>query len=213
MRRHAPRAAARVLLVLAALILFLNVAIAGTSLLLGRSASAAEGLPGVPKFTDVDDRVVRGAAPSMRGYEALAAAGVRTVVDLRAEDDLPDVSDRLAELGMRLVRLPVRDGQLPTEAQIERFLAEVAGTEGRTFVHCGAGVGRTGAMVGAYLVRTGGDSPAGALRRNLAVGPPSLEQIAFVAGLGEDTARPSVVVTALSRVLDAPRRAWSRYGA
>ncbi|WP_406215152.1 hypothetical protein [Streptomyces canus] len=43
------------------------------------------------------------------------------------------------------------------------------------FVHCGAGVGRTGTMAAAYLVKTGEQSSA--VRRNLAVGPPSIEQI------------------------------------
>jgi hypothetical protein len=46
-----------------------------------------------------------------------------------------------------------------------------------------------------------------ALRSNLSVGPPSLEQIAFVADDGE---RPDMVITALSRILDGPRRLWSR---
>lgn len=195
-------------------ILVLNAAIYGSSLLLSRVATAEETVAGVPNFADVDGRVARGAAPSRQGYAALAARGVRTVVDLRAEDDLPDESAHLAALGMRLVRLPIRDGQLPTDEQVNTFLSEVADSPGRVFVHCGAGVGRSGAMVGSYLVHSGGDSPAGALRRNLAIGPPSLEQIAYVATLDRPgTARPSPAVTALSRVLDAPRRMWSRYGA
>jgi hypothetical protein len=82
-----------------------------------------------------------------------------------------------------------------------------------TFLHCGAGVGRTGALAASYLVRTGQAGPAEALRRNLAVGPPSLEQIAFAATLdGESVQRPPAPVVAVSRVLDAPRRLWSRYG-
>ncbi|WP_435839803.1 hypothetical protein [Streptomyces canus] len=32
-------------------------------------------------------------------------------------------------------------------------------------------------MAAAYLVKTGEQSPASAVRRNLAVGPPSIEQI------------------------------------
>ncbi len=81
------------------------------------------------------------------------------------------------------------------------------------FVHCGAGVGRTGAMVGAYLVNQGELSGSAALRRNLAVGPPSLEQIAFVAKMGDGSPeKPGTLVTAVSRILDAPRRLWSRYG-
>ncbi|MFF8190380.1 protein-tyrosine phosphatase family protein [Streptomyces bobili] len=44
-------------------------------------------------------------------------------------------------------------------------------------MHCGAGVGRTGTMAAAYLVQSGEKSSTAAVRRNLAVGPPSIEQI------------------------------------
>ncbi len=68
-------------------------------------------------------------------------------------------------------------------------------------------------MVGAYEVRQRELSGPTALRRNLAVGPPSLEQIAFVATMDDGLPeKPGTVVTAVSRVLDAPRRIWSRVG-
>jgi protein-tyrosine phosphatase len=173
-----------------------------------------EALPGVDNFQVVDDRVWRGAAPTREGYEALARAGTTTVVDLRAEDGLGDDVRTVTELGMKLVHLPVRDGQVPSADKIEAFLASTADPGAKVFVHCGAGVGRTGAMVGAYLVSNGGADGPAALRRNLAVGPPSLEQVAFVARLqGDELERPNPVLTGVSRVLDAPRRLWSRYGA
>lgn len=178
------------------------------------SAVAPEALPGVDNLQVVDSRLWRGAAPTTEGYQALAAAGTTTVVDLRAEDGLEDDDRMVTDLGMRLVRLPVRDGQIPSTAKIEEFLAATQEQGAKVFVHCGAGVGRTGAMVGAYLVANGESSGAGALRQNLAVGPPSLEQVAFVARLkGSELDRPNPVLTSVSRVLDAPRRMWSRYGA
>jgi hypothetical protein len=39
-------------------------------------------------------------------------------------------------------------------------------------------------MAAAYLVRTGEESSAQAVRRNLAVGPPSIEQIYYALSLG-----------------------------
>ncbi|WP_051371630.1 fused DSP-PTPase phosphatase/NAD kinase-like protein [Streptomyces sp. 142MFCol3.1] len=93
-------------------------------------------------------------------------------MDPRAEDL---TAARLA--GLDVVRLPSRGGQTPTPRQAERFLRVAGGAPGPVFVHCGAGVGRTGAMTAAYLVRTGqGPAPA-AGRRNLAVGAPPVEQI------------------------------------
>jgi hypothetical protein len=68
-----------------------------------------------------------------------------------------------------------------------------------------AGVGRTGTMVAAYLVEEKGMDPVSALRLNMAVGPPSLEQIAFAA----DGDQPNALVVGFSRMLDAPRRMWT----
>jgi protein-tyrosine phosphatase len=162
----------------------------------------------------VDDKVWRGAAPSRDALRALVDAGVTTVVDLRAEADLRDDRDYLAAMGARLVRIPIRDGQTPTEHELRRFRDTVRTSAGRVFVHCGAGVGRTGSMAAAYLVAEHEAGRGEALRRNLAVGPPSLEQVMYVTGLRTDDAdQPNVAVRAVSRMLDAPRRIWSRISA
>jgi len=168
---------------------------------------------GVDNLRAVDERLWRGAAPTTDGYRNLARAGVTTVVDLRAEDGLEHDARTVQELGMNLVRIPMRDGQVPTTEEVDAFLAATGSANGRIFVHCGAGVGRTGAMVGAYQVNLGDLSGRDALRRNLAVGPPSLEQIAYVARMDDGRPeKPGTMVTAVSRVLDAPRRIWSRVG-
>jgi protein-tyrosine phosphatase len=188
----------------------------GNGVILGATTwfqwSAAGAAPaGVPiaKVRVVDDNVYRGAAPTAEGLRELAGLGVTTVVDLRAEADLEVAEDVLEEVGMRRVHLPIRDGQLPSEEQTAAFLEIVHTSPGRVFLHCGAGVGRTGAMSAFYLNATGQADGAGALRHNLSVGPPSLEQMAFsltTRNGGYD--RPGRAVTALSRVLDGPRRMW-----
>lgn len=163
----------------------------------------------INNFTAVDDHLWRGAAPSDRGYEALARAGVTTVVDLRAEDGIVVDEAKLAEVGIKRVHLPLRDGQAPSPSLVRQFLDVVRDSDGRVYVHCGAGVGRTGTMAAAYLVDIDGASSLEAMRRNLAVGPPSLEQLAFAAGLKQGSVnRPPAAVVALSRTLDAPRRFW-----
>ena len=179
-----------------------------------QTAAPLATIDGIENLRAVDARVWRGAAPTTEGYRNLAQAGVRTVVDLRAEEGIEADIQTVTDLGMKMVRIPMRDGQVPSTHEVEAFLAAANETDGTVFVHCGAGVGRTGAMVGAYLVNQGELSSAAALRRNLAVGPPSLEQIAFVAKMDSGLPqKPGAVLTAVSRVLDAPRRLWSRYGA
>lgn len=162
----------------------------------------------IDNFRRVDDRIYRGAAPDETDYTDLADLGVTAVVDLRAEAE-PIEDELAAAAGLERVHLPIRDGQIPTADQVAEFLAIVEGSDGEVFLHCGAGVGRTGAMTAAYLNLTGQADGADALKRNLAVGPPSLEQIAFSVGTNDgEYERPSPVTTVVSRVLDGPRRIW-----
>lgn len=197
--------------VIVGLVLFLIVGNLGIFLAFKTMAQtgAAQPLPALPSIENlhsVDERLWRGSAPDRSGYAALADQGVKTIIDLRAEDLHVD-EGYLNSLGMDLVRLPMRDGQAPSDEQVDAFLAAVRDSDGLAFVHCGAGVGRTGTMAAAYLVSTGQASPLEATARNLAVGPPSLEQIAFASSLemGEEPGT-NPVITGLSRVLDAPRR-------
>ena len=136
------------------------------------------------------------------------AAGVTTVVDLRAEKDayLDDAAALAA--GLDVVRMPIRDGQTPGADQIAAFVGIVKEAPGIVLVHCGAGVGRTGSMATAYLVATGQANGAETVVRNLSVGPPSVEQLWWMATHSSGADVPAPVV-ALSRVLDAPRRLLS----
>lgn len=161
---------------------------------------------GIHNFHAVDSVLWRGGRPTEQSYRELAARGVATIVDLRAEEHVSVPEKLIADLGMNLVRIPLRDGQAPNGEQVATFLEAVRSSPGIVYVHCMAGVGRTGTMVAAYLVEMRGVGTTEALRHNLTVGPPSLEQIAFVAG---DIERANPVVTALSRVLDGPRRLYS----
>lgn len=149
----------------------------------------------------------RGAAPSPAGYRALSELGFATVVDLRAEDLSPAQLAEPREAGLDVVRIPMRDGQTPTPEQVQRLLDTVSKSSGPVFVHCGAGVGRTGTMAAAYLVRTGQEGSAAAVWRNLSVGPPSIEQIYYGLNLSPAKAeQPPLPVVAVSRLVDAPRR-------
>ena len=176
-------------------------------------AAPSVDVAGIDNFRVVDDHLWRGAAPGAEGYRSLAANGARTIIDLRAEEGLTYDYELLDSLGLDLVRIPMRDGQTPSSDQVERFLAAVRNSDGPVFVHCGAGVGRTGAMVAVYEVSSGDADGIEAMKSNLSVGPPSLEQLAFAARLQPGSmSRPNPIVVGASRLLDAPRRIWHNLG-
>jgi hypothetical protein len=64
-------------------------------------------------------------------------------------------------------------------------------------------------MIAVRLVLDNGWNADAALKEVLSVGPPSLEQIDFVRGLPDRT-QPRRIAVVISRILDAPRRTWSR---
>lgn len=208
-----PRLAKRTVLGLAMFLVLGNLVILG-AMVAARAVAASPPaeLAGVQNYRVVDARVVRGDAPTREGYRSLAEIGVTTIVDLRAERDLHIPDGLLEGLGIERVHLPIRDGQTPTTDQVQAFLDTVDEADGLVYLHCGAGVGRTGAMAAAYLVLTGQRSGGRALAANLSVGPPSLEQILYAASLdaGHAPDQPPEAIKVVSRVLDGPRRIWSR---
>ena len=100
-----------------------------------------------------------GAASEVEARERLAAfAGVDIFVDLSHEaDGLPPYEQLLAG-GVRLSLIPVSDFSVPSEETLVRALDAIdeSVVAGRTvYVHCWGGIGRTGTVVGCWLVRHG----------------------------------------------------------
>jgi protein tyrosine phosphatase (PTP) superfamily phosphohydrolase (DUF442 family) len=187
--------------------IFLGVLIAR---MLGHSPEVDDDLPDIRNLRRVDDKVYASGQPDAPHYELLADRGFELVIDLRRHvrsDPQRDDPDRIASLGLEYVHVPLIDGSAPSEGAVDRVLAAIERTNGKVLLHCGGGVGRSTAMAAAYLASQG-ENPS--VLDQLGVGPPTLEQIHFVAATGSnDPYADSDVVNFVSRyVIDGPRRLW-----
>lgn len=117
-------------------------------------------LPGVANAFSVDGRLFRGAQPTREGFEALAALGVRVVVNLRT-----GASDAGLLDGLPLVeiRVPVSPWTA-NEEDLARVLEALDSSPGPVFLHCYHGSDRTGLACAAYRVAVQGWDPAEAAR-------------------------------------------------
>ena len=119
--------------------------------------------------------------------QQLAAAGVTLFLDLTQTGELEPYAS-LVEPPARYLNLPIRDFSIPTReglsATLDEIDAELA-AGGLVYVHCWAGCGRTGVVVGSWLVRHGLDPNValGRIAETRGLGcPQTLEQRIFVLG-------------------------------
>jgi hypothetical protein len=87
----------------------------------------------------------------------LLAAGVTLFLDLTVEHELDPYVHHL-DGRARHVRMPIPDMGVTTPEQMRRTLDLIdreRGRHGLTYVHCWGGAGRTGTVVGCWLVRRG----------------------------------------------------------
>src|SRR4051794_5180218 len=92
--------------------------------------------------------------PAVDEWRAVREAGVRCVVDLRAEQE--DNGVVVQQAGMRYLRLPIDEGGAPTEQELELvtdWIVERIASEGPVLVHCREGRGRSPLVACAALVK------------------------------------------------------------
>src|SRR5262245_25014632 len=148
-----------------------------------------------PAHYHVAEGLLAGAYPGSRdAIEALEDVGVTVFVDLTYSVDARDGYVRFLRRSSRVWH-PIPDFGAPEPEEMTRILDDVDAARaagGSVYVHCWGGVGRTGTVIGCWLVRHGldrGDAVVtlAALRRTVAGArrsPETPAQVALVQGWG-----------------------------
>jgi uncharacterized protein (TIGR01244 family) len=107
----------------------------------------------IPNFHKVNDQVYRGGQPDAQAWPGLAQMGIKTVIDLRREDEHSSAAEMQAvnAAGMKYVNVPMKGVVAPSDQQISKILSLLNSGE-PVFVHCRRGADRTGAVIACYRV-------------------------------------------------------------
>jgi protein-tyrosine phosphatase len=136
------------------------------------------------KWVD-EGQLMRGSEQSDANWASLQQQGIKTVVNLRYEDN--SEAKAQAALGMKNVWLPSYDQSLPTEAEVGQFLKTVNDPQNQpVYVHCEQGVGRTGVMCAAYRMQHDGWTADQAIAEAKQMGMNSSDQEAYIRQLYTD---------------------------
>jgi len=103
----------------------------------------------------VDDHVYRGRQPGRTDIPKLAAAGIKTVLDLRGSLDRKSWEKTAVETaGMRYIRIGLSGLFAPTNSEIDRILAILEDPgNAPVFVHCRRGADRSGMVIACYRIK------------------------------------------------------------
>ena len=105
----------------------------------------------IDNFARVNATYYRGAEPDDDQYATLAAAGIKTVIDLRSDDADAEDQGLVERAGMKYAHLPMTTHQPPTPEVINTFLQMVRDPANQpVYVHCVGGRHRTGVMTAVY---------------------------------------------------------------
>ena len=104
----------------------------------------------ISNFGQMDENFYRGARPKDKDYQALAALGIKTIIDL-TDNSRSYEQPAVEAAGLRYVNVPLVDKSYPTADQVNAFLKVVNDpATGKFYLHCAGGRHRTGIMGAVY---------------------------------------------------------------
>jgi atypical dual specificity phosphatase len=148
------------------------------------------GLRAPDSFTWIEDKRLgaMGRPGSLEDLQWLRKQGVQVLISLTEE---PPIRKWVEEAGLLLFHVPVTDMEAPTQEQFDRCVKAIEKANENNMgvvVHCGAGLGRTGAILAAYLVSKG-LTPTAAIQRIRSIRPGSVETTEQEAAIAEFSRR------------------------
>ena len=108
----------------------------------------------LPNFHQVNSQLYRGAQPKAGGLQRLKAIGIKTIVNLRGEDDRTRAEgDAARALGLRYYSVPLPGFSAPKDKEVQQVLDIINAPENQpVFVHCRHGEDRTGTIIACYRI-------------------------------------------------------------
>ncbi|HSB11324.1 MAG TPA: tyrosine-protein phosphatase [Blastocatellia bacterium] len=108
----------------------------------------------LPNFHRVTETLYRGAQPLSGGLKKLSELGIRSVINLRGEDDVNRQEEKEAEAaGLRYFSLPMPGLSAPSDEQVNRAMTLIENPDNQpVFVHCKRGSDRTGTIIAVYRI-------------------------------------------------------------
>ena len=115
------------------------------------SPKAVDGI-NIKNFGQMDDILYRGGQPAESDYKALAAFGIHTIIDLRNDEETFAKSAAEAA-GLKYYNISMDGVSAPSDSDVAKFLSIINDpSSGKIFMHCKAGIHRTGAMGAVYRI-------------------------------------------------------------
>jgi hypothetical protein len=153
----------------------------------------------------VSPTLTRGSRLDVPGLADLATRGFKGVVNLCKEYD---DSDKVRAAGLHPLHLGIIDNTKPTEDQMKQFLDFACNPANQqTYVHCEAGMGRTGVSVACYRMAVEGWTDNQAIDDGKKFGLQLANQIEFLHGFYRDLMAGKIAGYPLGAHAQAPAAA------
>lgn len=120
----------------------------------GISAQNCQPTPDLPNFACVNANLYRGAQPTAEGFRQLSMRGIKTVINLRNDDENARIEEKLVRsAGMNYINIPLGNWLGPKDEKIAEIIKQLNLIENQpVFVHCKRGADRTGTVIAIYRI-------------------------------------------------------------